>query len=167
MPNKHDLEQRFIAHLRRLHADDDRAALAHLRRGLGKPPGSVVGMYRLVQPWLPDNLPQRREDVFYLVAALFAAHPEPGGHGDLGGNFAKLAAKRDSESIEKRFVAIVNSHEDELPNHLRHAMSLLAADSIPVDWVQLLLDLQRWTHPERFVQRRWARSHWSTSPSKE
>jgi CRISPR system Cascade subunit CasB len=71
--------------------------------------------------------------------------------------------ERESESIEKRFVALLNSDEDDLPLHLRHAVSLLAAASIPLDWTRLLLDVQAWGHPERYVQRQWSRDFWGAS----
>ena len=81
-----ELENRFVAHLEKLHAADDRAALARLRRGLGKDSGTVAEMHPLVMPWLPTNLSVRQEDAFYLVAALYATHPEPGGKGNFGPN---------------------------------------------------------------------------------
>jgi CRISPR system Cascade subunit CasB len=160
MAKIHEVEDRFVSHLEKLRAADDRAALARLRRGLGKEPGTAVEMFPLVQPWLPANMPRSQEDAFFLVAALFAAHPEPGDIGNFGQSFARLAEKREIASIEKRFVALLNAHKDDLANHLRHAVSLLASDSIPVNWRQLLADIQWWGHPERFVQRDWAKGFW-------
>jgi CRISPR system Cascade subunit CasB len=154
--------KRLVAHLHRLHQANDRAALARLRRGLGKEPGSVWGMHGLVQPWLPADLPRYHEDACYLIASLFASHPEPGGEGTLGKAFARLRAKHDSESIEKRFVAMLDADAADLPSHLRHAVSLLASAGVPVDWARLLDDVQRWGRPERFVQRRWSRDYWAT-----
>lgn len=43
-------ERAFVDALNRLVAREDRAALAALRRGLGKPPGTVAEMYPLVEP---------------------------------------------------------------------------------------------------------------------
>jgi CRISPR system Cascade subunit CasB len=154
---------RFAAHLRRLQADDDRAALAKLRRGLGKEPGTVMEMHGLVQPWLPPGLERSQEDACYLIASLFASHPEPGGRGSLGAAFARL--KKESDSVEKRFVALLNSDEDDLPSHLRHAVSLLASGGVPLEWAWLLYDVQHWGHPDRFVQRRWSRDFWAAAPS--
>jgi CRISPR system Cascade subunit CasB len=154
---------RFTAYLRRLQADDHRAALAKLRRGLGKEPGTVMEMHGLVQPWLPPGLEHRQEDACYLIASLFASHPEPGGRGSLGSAFARL--KKDSDSVEKRFVALLNSDEDDLPSHLRHAVSLLASGRVPVEWARLLYDVQYWGHPDRFVQRQWSRDFCAGAPS--
>jgi CRISPR system Cascade subunit CasB len=168
MSSATEREDTFVKHLERLRDTNDRAALARLRRGLGRPPGTVAETFPLVQPWLPDNMQSRRENAFYLVASLFASHPEPGGAGNLGAAFARLAAQRDSASIEQRFVALLNCHEDDLADHLRHAVSLLAASDVPVNWRQLLADVQHWGHPSRSVQRRWARSYWAgNGPAEE
>lgn len=182
-------EARFVAYLRSLApkdartAHDDtagatravpvrseperRAALAALRRGLGKRPGEAPQVFPYVVPWLPPNAPPLREDTFYLVASLFASHPIdwPGGDGDrsarnFGASLARLARERSSASIERRFVALLSAAYADLPEHLRHAIALLKSDDVPVDWAQLLHHLQQWNHPDRWVQRAWARAFW-------
>jgi CRISPR system Cascade subunit CasB len=160
-----DYVLRFVAALRRL-ADGDnpagRAALAKLRRGLGKPPGATLETVAVVQPRLPPKLQTGAEDACYLAASLFADHPQPGGRGSLGRAFALLALKRQADSLEKRFVALLNADEEDLAEHLRHAVSLLRSENIAVDWACLIDDIQRWGHPDRRrrVQRQWARDFW-------
>ena len=66
----------FVSYLEGLR--EDRGALASLRRGLGRPPGTVADMYRYVVRWLPDDAPRWREDAYYLIAALFAYHAVAG-----------------------------------------------------------------------------------------
>ena len=56
---------------------------------------------------------------------------------NLGASFARLAQATESESIEKRFVALLNCRRDDLHAHLRHAVGLLKSKDIPVDWAQL------------------------------
>lgn len=156
----------FVTHLERLKQEDDRAALARLRRSLGKEPGAASESFPVVQPWLPP-MPQSREDAFYLMAGLFASHAEPGGSGNLGDAFAGLAAlapeRRDA--IERRFVALLNCHQEDLPRHLRQAISLLASGGVPVDWRRLLKDVLLWGGPRRTVQRHWARRFWAAQPA--
>jgi CRISPR system Cascade subunit CasB len=152
---------RFIAFLEKLHAEEDRAALAALRRGLGKEPGTTAEMYPVVVPRLPPGLSPSKEEDYYLMAALFASHPEPGGDGSLGKAFARLRRERDSESIEKRFVALLNCHADDLAGHLQQAVSLLKSGNVSVGWRQLLYDVQYWDHPAHFIQRQWARDYWA------
>ncbi len=151
----------FIDYLCGLAAREDRGALAHLRRGLGKPPGTVPQMYPYVAPWLPRER-SRQEDVCYLVAALFASHPE---HSDAMGSMGDTMrgtgqASGNMDSVERRFVTLLNAHADELPDHLRHAVALAKSRGISVNYGDLLMHLQHWDHPERWVQRRWASDFW-------
>ena len=153
-----DWKERFIAHLERLRDQKDRRALAILRRGVNRQPGTALDMSSLVIPWVPDN--RRAEDSAFLVAALFALHPQPKGQKTLGAAFAQITEA--SESIEQRFNALLNCHRDDLPYHLRQAVSLLRSKEIPVDWRRLLRDVLGWEHDSRYVQRAWAREFWQS-----
>jgi CRISPR system Cascade subunit CasB len=62
--------------------------------------------------------------------------------------------------VEKRLVALLNCHLDELPEHLRHVTGLLKSKEIPINWIQLLSDVQNWQRESRDVQRRWAGQFW-------
>ncbi|MCD6303327.1 MAG: type I-E CRISPR-associated protein Cse2/CasB, partial [Anaerolineae bacterium] len=104
-----DWVDHFLRHLEGLRDREDRGALASLRRGLGSPPGSVPRMYPYVLPWSPAN--RRTEDACYVIASLFALHPQRGGKGTMG---KSLSMVRDpNESLEKRFVALLNCHPDD------------------------------------------------------
>lgn len=64
-----------------------------------------------------------------------------------------------TESIEQRFVALLDADEEQLPHHLRQMVQLLKAeDGIPIYWVELLGDLRQWNRDERWVQQRWGRA---------
>ena len=160
--------ERFISYLEELARNEDRAALAALRRGLGKSPGEAAETHQYVLRFNPEPW---EELAFYLVAGLFAMHPEswPKKEGDkrltnFGASFAWMKSKADSDSsIERRFVALLDCHEDDLAEHLRHAVSLLRSKEIPVDWLQLLRDLRNWNQENRRVQRNWARAFWGGS----
>ncbi len=162
---------RFVRHLEAL-ADPEnprgRAALAALRRGLGKEPGSIAEIHQYVLPALPAGLSTREEDRYYLIAGLYASYPganwrsdDPTSRTDLGASFARARGEDGGESVERRFVALLNCHEEDLPYHLRHAVSFLGARQVPIDWARLLVDIESWGHEERFVQRAWARSFWA------
>src|SRR5450759_404004 len=64
----------LVGYLERLRDKDDRGALAALRRALGKPPGEAPEAYPYVVPFLPREVSAWQEQVYYLVAALFAVH---------------------------------------------------------------------------------------------
>jgi len=162
-PSNH--ERAFADHLITLADRQDRAALAALRRGLGKGPGETAEPYLYVGRFLPEE--PWREAAFLLTAALFALHPLPWPgatdprRSNLGGSLARLSRNVESDSVERRVVALLNSHSDDLPDHLRRIVALLKTHDIPVDWAQLLHDVQGWDWPSRSVQRAWARSFWA------
>lgn len=164
-------ERGFIDYLQRFVDREERAPLAALRRGLGKSPGEAAEMHRYVMPFLPEDARWSEEESYYLVAALFAWHQRDwrAGAGEragrptnFGASFAWLARETGSESIEGRFVALLNCQLDDLPEHLRHGVGLLKAHDIPIDWAQLLHDLKGWEWESRRVQRAWARAYWGT-----
>lgn len=178
MPEPSGRDRRFCAFLREL-ADEgaeaegrrpnpDRAALAALRRGLGKPPGTAIEMYPYVEPWVGDERPDVVR-AYYLVASLYALHPrswrDEKGDSNFGASLSRLKQAlarrgRSAEGVERRFVALLNSHADGLATHLRHAVALLRQEDVPVDWPRLVADVRAWEHPLRGVQRSWARVFW-------
>lgn len=152
----------FIQYLQTLNARYDRGALAALRRGLGKPPGSEPAMYPYVVPWLPKNVSRQEEQRYFLIAALFAYHPANTNFGNMGDHLARTRGSEDDKALERRFTELLAAHEDDLPTYLRQTIGFLKSkDEIPVNWDQLFTDLRYWSYPERNVQRHWARAFWS------
>lgn len=152
----------FISYLETLR--EDRAALAALRRGLGQPPGTAVEQFPYVVPWLPSQSSRSLEESYFLVASLFAYHPAPGGTGDMGSHMAQACqAGEDATATERRFTALLAAHPDDLPFYLRQAVSFLRSREVPINWHQLIYDVRGWGHPDRYVQRRWARSFWAAA----
>ncbi|MGI8827297.1 MAG: type I-E CRISPR-associated protein Cse2/CasB [Chloroflexota bacterium] len=102
---------RFAAYLQRFVEVDNRAALAALRRGLGKTLGEAPEMFPYIVPWIRTEASWRVEESYYLVASLFAMHggegflPAHEGRRNLGASVA-LVKRAGSESIEARFVAM-------------------------------------------------------------
>jgi CRISPR system Cascade subunit CasB len=158
-----DHARSFITHLIGLR-ENDRGALAHLKRSLGFDPGAYPRAYPYVERFVGADKhaddPWRR--ALYLTAGLFALHPI---HHD-GVSFAtalgRVGRSRDSSSIEQRFIALLGAEPDSLPTLLRQSISLLAADGQGCDYASLLGDLSRWLdsfRPETRDQlcQRWAR----------
>jgi CRISPR system Cascade subunit CasB len=156
-------DERFIGYLESVLKRDDRAILANLRRGLGRAPGTAMEMFPYVARFT-SALHPKDEDSFFLVASLFGLYPTPGWRKDeaqqnnLGHSLSLLKAQ--SESTERRFVALLNSTREDLPEHLRQIISLLKSKEAPVNWVQLLRDIRNWDRSERWVQRNWAKGFW-------
>lgn len=147
----------------------DRAALAALRRGLGKRPGEAPQMFPVLIPLLPTGrLSSWDEACAYTIAALFAMHPvtwqgEASGRWtrNLGASMRRLREATDSDGPERRLVALLNSDDEDLGEHLRGVVALLRSKDVPVDWYQLAYDLLNWNRASREVQRRWATSYWA------
>jgi len=148
---------RFVDHLLKLRTD--RGALAALRRGLGKRKGAVE-MYPYVVPYLPEE--SGREWLYFTVASLFALHPlDDSEKHNLGEAIAGLPR---NDSLEKRFLWLLSSETEELPSRLKTIFHYLKSREIPVCYSRLIKDLAYWSHPDRFVQLRWARSFYDVLP---
>ncbi len=155
------MNEEFIKMLVTFHTQENRAALAMLRRGLGKQPGEAMEVYRYIGNFAANAKSKTHEDCLHTVATLFGLYPSPnreGEYGNLGISVSELAEKSNRDSIEKRFVALLDSHSDDLPNHLRQMVGLLKANDVRINWLQLLNDINWWDDERRDVQRRWAKS---------
>ena len=148
-------EHPFVASLERLRDEKNRAALARLRRGLGKRMGTPE-MFPYVVPYLPDS--GRGQERFFLMASLFALHPAESSRGVSIGTALKQMER--SESIEKRFTNLLAADPADIGGYLRHVVSLAKSQKIPIDYHRLFYDLLYWDHPDRFVQLAWARDFW-------
>ncbi len=150
-----------------------RAALAHLRHGLGKSRGEAIDAWRHVVPLVRDEAREWEQEVFFLVATLFAKHPvnrERAADEAHGTNFGEVframedrqTSSEPVEASERRFVALLNASPERLPTHLRHAVGIAAGKGTPVDWKQLTWDLLSWADPERRnrVKLNWSRAYW-------
>lgn len=145
---------------------DARQALAELRAGLRFTPESRLQMARHVVPFLAEQ-PSREDRWFYIISALFAMATEQRKERQgvsMGGAFGELWRQKErSDSIEGRFLALVNSRPEHLPVHLRAAVSLLDSNEIELDWFRLMNDLFAWGHPERIAQARWLRDFYGAT----
>ncbi len=186
--------EKFVAGLIRYVPDEEgtgrrgnRAALAALRRALGKPIGETLDAFPYVIPLLPQGLHPWDEQCHYLVASLFALYPDPepwtsARRPSLGLTMRLMARKRSDErssnteapdepkssggaldpAVERRFVALLNASGDGFATHLRYAVTLLKSHDQRIDWAQLLCDARGWQYPDRGVQRAWARDFWAS-----
>jgi len=156
----------LVGYLKALAARQDRAALAHLRRGLSKKPGESMEMYPYVGRFINQETNASHDRAVFLTSALFAEYSDAAANiGDLGHSIRQMADK--SDSIERRFVALLDAEADDLHYYLRQMVGLLKANGIAVNWNQLFKDIRGWTAANRGVQRRWARSFWGSADTHE
>ncbi len=152
----------FIQHLYTVAQREDRRILAALRRGLGKAPGAAPEMFPHVVPWLPGDLYRQDEIAYYTIASLFAYHPKVTASGNMGDHLVAAQTTGREDALERRFVALLSAHSDDLPNILRQSVSFLASKEIPINWDALFRDIRLWGHPIRGedVRKSWATSFW-------
>ena len=70
-------DERFISALEHLVTNDDRAALAALRRGLGQRPGETMELYPYVVPYVQRLQYTSDENPYYIIASLVGLYPTP------------------------------------------------------------------------------------------
>lgn len=158
----HEEPPPFIKHLLDLEGRQDRRALAELRRSLVS--GNEMLAARHVLPWLGPDHGLRIEYAAFLVAGLFALHPKNLATRNFGHSMERLWREQERRpSIEQRFVALLNAHVEDLLYYMRQAIDLMRGSEIPVGWARLYRDICNWDHPDRYVQRNWARAFWGSS----
>lgn len=155
-------DQSFVNHLQRL-AERNRGALAELRHSLTYAPGTTPRVFPYVESFIAsDEFPASAlRQAYYLVAGLYALHPQ-----QRGVTLAKAMGilyhrQQQSQSIERRFIALLESHACTLAEPLRHCVTLLRAHELAIDYRALLSDLTIWLNPARpdplnKLRRRWA-----------
>ncbi len=155
-------KSRFIDYLEGLKKREARGILAALRRGLHFELGTCVQMFPYVIPWLEKGKGRWNSNMHYLVASLFAYHPSSSQKGNLGDVFQNISLKRgQNNSLEQRFVALLRSNPEDLPFHMRQAISLAKSEKVSINWHELFYDLKRWPYESNYPPyEKWAQSFW-------
>jgi CRISPR system Cascade subunit CasB len=136
---------------------------AVLKRSLAFDPGTYPPAFPYVESRLGDDDHKWKRTVYYLVAGLWAQHFREGRVAVQNlsqGCCALYIANDKSPSIEKRFISLLDSDEDQLAYRLRQMVAFLK--DYPIDFNVLLKDLISWNHPDKFVQIKWAKSFYQT-----
>lgn len=107
---------------------------------------------------LPYNVPGFQRETYFLVASLYP-FTDSTASGDLGSSLRRAQTATSAKGLGRRMQILLDSDETQLPYRLRRVIYLLQSSRVGVCWPQLLDDLLHWTHPSRYVQRRWAQSY--------
>ncbi len=138
--------------------------MAALRRSLAFEPGAFTPVFPYVERFVASGTVAEHSHrrALYLVAGLFALHGKDA-QVPFAARMAEMMRKRDSASIEKRFIALLGADSQSLPEHLRQAVAMLKADDLAFNYRSLLIDLSLLLNPyleqerrERIFQQ-WAR----------
>lgn len=149
--------------------NEGKAVLAELRKGIGKEPGELPGLFGEVLKDMPesfmsrDGTPTKEEWACYTALTLFALHQRgrDGGNGfahtddkaSLGQAMRKhsaLAADLNSEErMLKRLEAAVSSTDIRgLSYHLRSIINLISGNNISLNYAKLAEDIYEWQFPD-------------------
>lgn len=166
------LEQ-FIARLQHLERQD-RAGLAALRRSLAFKPGNYVPAFPYIEPFVNSewHVQDPRRRALYIVAGLFAQNPLQRDT-SLAASLGKLHRKEESDSIEKRFLALLGADPENIHTYLRQVASLLYSHNLGCDYGKLFGDLSRWINLRLDpgwrddIRQRWARDFYNTRQESE
>jgi len=136
---------------------------ARLKRCAGRPlaasPEALGLFYRL----LPPGVTIWQEEVYFLLATLYPL-ADGGDAGNLGAALLRARGSQNERGLDRRVEVLLDADESQLPFRLRQAVRFLQSNRVPVSWDQLLHDLLRWNHPERYVQKAWARAYFAPAP---
>lgn len=148
---------KFIEWLEGLNAKDTKVR-AVLRRSLAFDPGTFIAAFPYIEPFAGKGDYAWRRVMLYLVSGLWAAHIREGENREplsFGRACAAHQLASGSTSTERRFIALLDADEDQLPHRLRQMVALLKDQ--PIDFEALLTDLTYWTDEQKRTQIKWAR----------
>ncbi|GAA5531165.1 type I-E CRISPR-associated protein Cse2/CasB [Herpetosiphon gulosus] len=154
----------------------DAGGRARLKRNAGQSYGEARNVYDVFFRMLPHGVPDYAYDDYFLVATLFSIGtrlPREQQHESraaqplnpkesFGAALRKEREQRNNQtgSLDRRFNALLDADREQLPFRLRQIVRLLASRQIMINWSQLLDDLQKWDHQDRYIQRRWAEHYY-------
>ncbi len=135
-----------------------RAALANLRRGVGRRPGELPQLYGELLQDMPQEMyssgskPSYAEWAVYMALTLYAMHQQGKDvktdnmnreNVSLGNAASELVTDiDDTERIWKRLYVVASSDDmQEMSYHIRSLIKLLRDKDIPLDYPQLAKDL--------------------------
>lgn len=169
-----DFTWRKIESILRMQEAPARAALANLRRGIGKAPGALPQLWGLTLEGLPEGLysrdgqPTRAEWAVYTALTLYALHQQGQDlktkcmyrpDSSLGRAVRRLAPTQDDlPRVKRRFDAAATAHSPaECAHHLKGLVQQLRAEDIPLDYPALAEDLYFFQFPgaQDGVRLRW------------
>ncbi len=110
---------------------------------------------------LPNGVPQYKENIYFLVATLYAMVEGATAQRDFGASLRQAQNPKNRKGLDRRVQILLDSDENQLPFRLRQAVHYLKSQQIKINWQKLLEDLLWWSSENRSVQRRWARSYFA------
>ncbi|NDL56609.1 type I-E CRISPR-associated protein Cse2/CasB [Phytoactinopolyspora mesophila] len=159
-----------------------RASLARLRRGLGKPAGSVPDIWETTIGTVPSELswdrdrPSPAEEAAHAALTLYALHQQsqswpahvPGV--SFGQAVRRLATRAETseEAVTRRFMAVATAQTiDEILVHVRGLVTQLKSAHIGLDYARFADDIHGLLRPswQRSIRLAWGRDFYRVAAS--
>lgn len=158
-----------------------RAQLARLRRGLGKPAGSVPEIWDLTIAIVPQSLrwdrdePSHAEEAAHAVLTLFALHQQsltvtahvPGVTFGRAVGLLRHDSTRSEDAVTRRFMAAATGESiSEVLTHVRGLITQLRSAGWGIDYARFADDLTGLLNPARAqtVRLAWGRDFYRSTP---
>ncbi len=149
--------------------------LAALRRGIGRPAGSVPQMWRYYTKLNEDGYLTAELNAEHVALTLFAVHqqsqPNPVHRAGVGFGAAaralRASGKFSEEAVDRRFAAAATATSvREVAAHLRGLVTQLRGVH-SLDYTELFRDLRGWQSPESRarIRRRWGSQYFVITPA--
>lgn len=147
-----------------------RGELAILKRNIGNLLEESRGCFGLAYR-LMDGLPlgvtgchgNTKDNILFMLASLCAYHPDEGAYGGIGAEFHALKEKMESDSLDKKLIALMDESVTQDPKSFFHRFSqiirLMKSNEIKVDWPVLMAEVAQWDRQDRFIQKKWMRDY--------
>jgi CRISPR system Cascade subunit CasB len=161
-----------------------RAALAKLRRGIGREPGDTPEIWDIILAELPESLTgwdgttTRAEYAIHTSLTLFALHQQGKGEPvsypgiSFGTAIRRLVSpdKGNEQAVKRRFDATVTARDFiEFAQHARGLVQLMKANDVLLDYSRFAKDLYWFqdTEQKTKVMLRWGQDFWAPVKSEQ
>jgi CRISPR system Cascade subunit CasB len=153
---------------------EDLGGQAIFKRAMSGDPEHI----RKVYEFLPNEIRIESEwaetHIWIPVACLFVLYPQKIDRvrdpkkRNFGRSCWNLAMDIDqtgqSKGTPRRFKALLDTSLVDIRSPLNNLVRQMKSRDIPIDYPQLLIDLQQWDHPKQYIQDNWARTYWDAAP---
>lgn len=168
----------FVGNLEKLEA----AERAQLKRNAGRPLSEsrgVMGMFykQILPPQLAKDEIDQRDERYFLVATLYPFEKRdrekekgrelPTLPRSFGLSLRQIRNEDNQKGLDRRMARLLDADDQQLPFLLRQAVLYLTnqQQGRVIDWHALTYHVNQWSHPDRWVQRNWARDYYVSKES--
>jgi CRISPR system Cascade subunit CasB len=150
---------------------NDNGAQADLRRAMSGEPEHIRKVYQFILPYVGKASEWQQEQIWIPVACLSVYYPQTLREAEKQRNFGHscrgLATATNSDGADRRFRALLDLALTDIQSPLTALVRQMKSKGVTIDYPQLLADLQRWEHPNQYIQDQWARSFWGASQAED